>query len=170
VRKGDRIADFLEGRQQRAQRILGDGPSVLLLNLLQHLGERDALDEPHGVINHAVGGDPEIVQGNDVGMLQLPRDARLGDETVDMLFRRLGPGQNHLHCHRALDAVVARGKNRPHATLREDAPEFVGGSWHRLLPWGCCGRRLRKPLRQKTRYRASRASRRGLDGLFQTRE
>lgn len=170
MRKGDRIADFLEGSQQRAQRILGDGPSVLLLNLLKHLGERDALDEPHGVINHAVGGDPEIVQGNDVGMLQLPRDARLGDETVDMLVGGLRPGEDDLDRHRALDAVVTRGKNRPHAALGDDAPQLVSRSRHGLLARCRIGCDVRETGRQKAGQGRRRGLMAGFEGLLQTRE
>ncbi len=112
VGEGDRVAgpdQDLEQPDQRArlERPAGQGLDVVAQGL--------PLDELHCEMEPSVRLDPHVVDGDDVGMVELGRDLGLTDEGGNPSRQSIGVGVQDLEGGTAPQGVVDDGEHRPHA-------------------------------------------------------
>jgi hypothetical protein len=115
VRKGKRIANFQKACDEIGEREMAAGFAVALAQLFKDLGKGLSLDVLHRVEGLSFGGDSELVNGNNVRMLELSGELGFCDEALQFFRRKLVAAPQDLHCYRALDALVARTQDEPHA-------------------------------------------------------
>jgi hypothetical protein len=98
------------------------------------LRERAAADELHREEGAALGVEPELVDGDDPGVVELARDPRLVQEARDLSGEDRGsPGgrarlrlvEDHLHRQRAVEPAIADAKDGSHAAAPQLAFDGV---------------------------------------------
>ena len=125
MRERHGVADLLEDRHQRAERVLLDHLLALVPQPAQHFVEGDALDVLHRVEGLAVFIDAEFVNGHDIRVIELPGELRFVDEAEHIFPGELGAGFHDLHCHGAPDAEIARLHDHAHAAARDRRDDLV---------------------------------------------
>jgi hypothetical protein len=82
------------------------------------LVEALALDKFHGVENPAVGKGPDVMDGNDAGMLKLSKDTSLAEKAIGKIARGAGDVQD-FQSHAALEFFIFGGKYNAHAAASD---------------------------------------------------
>ena len=121
IGEGHRQADAAQGGEEPALGVGRGQGGVALLQPVEDLGEGLAVEPLHGEEGRAVRPHPEVVDGDDGGVLELPLHARLALEA----HVRVGVGDlllaEHLHGHVAADADVLAEADHAHAPLAQHA-------------------------------------------------
>jgi hypothetical protein len=113
---GDGLADLHERREQPALRPLLLGA---VAHRPQHLAQRATRHPLHHEVDAAVVRRPDLVDGDDVGVLQLAGDLGLGDEASELgLLHGVGV-QQQLDGDAAAQLGVARLEHPAHAAATE---------------------------------------------------
>jgi hypothetical protein len=117
VSEGHGVANAEEQAQTVGER--RDGFKVLV--------ETSAFDKFHGIENAAVGERPDVVDGNNAGMLEASEDTGFAVEAM----REVAVGDQNvedLDGHAASKGLVFRGVNDTHATARDLLEQAITGS------------------------------------------
>ena len=131
VGEGDRVSHFHENRQVLGQRLLGQG-----------IVPGRSLDAFHCVEQCPVFIRSQIIDGHDIGMVQVSGGNGLGDELVLLAFA-LGPGAQHFDRDPAIEGRLARRVDDTHAPLPDLVEQLVvGGFRRRSIARGCHAPRL----------------------------
>ena len=156
----DRVADVEEPAEQLAERDPPRRPAAPAgrpgfrvrapVKVPDRRRQALAADEPHRVVEPALGVAAQAVDRDDPGMLQVARDLGL-DQEPRALFLAIGePGQDHLQGHLALELAIPG-----HPDLADPAA-CMGPDRHEAVP----RRESRWPRRAGRRYRVPRLRRR----------
>ncbi len=138
----ERLADALEHRHQPVQVVLAQDRAALEHEVVKHLLEGASLDQLHREEEPTFGGQADVVDRGNSGVLELAGGLRFREEVQPMLA---GPGRfftEHLHGDLALEVLVADEQHLPHRAashraLRDET--FLGGG---ELPAEALGRLL----------------------------
>ena len=121
VGKGHGVADLVQDLQVLRQRLAADDARP-----------GSAADAFHRVEQGARLIPAQVVDGHDVGMVQVARDDRLGQKRVALALA-LAAGAEHLDGHDAVDRSLAGGIDHAHAALADHLQQFVVGRRGRRL-------------------------------------
>ena len=122
---GERSAHLAQqvGGARRGQRAIA----------LHQVGQGQALEEFHGVVQGAAGSLAEIVDGDGVGMAQRAGELHFPLEAGGPFLRR-GLGLEHLDRHRPLEQAMARQVHGADGAFADGAHQPVGADAAQGLP------------------------------------
>jgi hypothetical protein len=83
-------------------------------SVAEHLGERLALDELHGEERPAIGEGPDVIHWHHAGVLELPADLGLFDESGDQLGLTFVGFEQHLERKLSTQIYIAAADDGSH--------------------------------------------------------